>query len=122
NGAVVELETCTPLGLDGRVQLLLTTPSFETSRRIAAAINTNFPESALALDAASVEVIVPFALQSTVSDFVARLGNLTVLPDVVARVVINERTGTVVVGEHVRLSRVLITHANLAVSTVESPN
>lgn len=120
-GATVELETCSPLAFDGQVRLILATPSFETARRISMSINKEFPQSAIATDSATVDIIVPFALHSTVSDFIARVGNLRVQPDVPARVVINERTGTVVVGEHVRLSRVLITHANLAVSTVESP-
>lgn len=121
NGATVELETCTTLGEEGVIRLLLSNAGFETARRISKAINQVYPQSALAIDAATIEVIVPFALQPTVSDFIARVGNLTVVPDVPARVIINERTGTVIVGDHVQLSRVLITHSNLAVSTVESP-
>ncbi|QDT33584.1 flagellar basal body P-ring protein FlgI [Thalassoglobus polymorphus] len=121
NGATVELETCSELGTDGRVQFLLNSPSYETARRTANAINQVYPQSAFATDAATIDVIIPFSLQSTVSDFVATLSNLTVTPDVPAKVVINERTGTVVIGEHVQLSRVLITHANLVVSTVETP-
>ncbi len=121
NGATIELETNTRLGLEGIVRFLLTSASYETARRTASAINAEFPQSAIAIDATTIDVIVPFALHATVNDFVARIGSLTVIPDVPARVVINERTGTVVVGEHVQLSRVLITHANLVVSTVETP-
>ena len=121
NGAIVELETCHTIGQNGRVQLNLNSPSYETARRMAVEINKKYPQSAIPIDAATVDVIVPFAMQPAVSEFIAHVGSLTIVPDVPARVVINERTGTVIVGEHVQLSRVLITHANLAVSTVESP-
>lgn len=121
NGATVELETCHDIGLNGRIQLLLNSPSYENSRRVSVAINKQFPQSATPLDAGTVDVIIPFALQPAVSDFIARVGSVTFNPDVPARVLINERTGTVIVGGDVQLSRVLITHANLAVSTVESP-
>ena len=121
NGATVEIETNTTLGVNGTIRLLLTSPSYETARRTSQAINAEFPQSAIAIDASTIDVIVPFALHSTINDFVARIGNLTIIPDIPARVVINERTGTVIVGEHVQLSRVLITHANLVVSTVETP-
>lgn len=121
NGAIVELETCTEIDRDGKIRLLLNSPGFETARRAAQAINSVFPQSAIAVDAATIDIIIPFSLQTTVSDFVARVGSLSIIPDVPARVVINERTGTVIVGDHVQLSRVLITHANLAVSTVEAP-
>ena len=121
NGATVELETCNTIGFNGRIQLLLNSANFENARRTANAINEQFPQSAIAIDGGTIDVIVPFALKTAVSEFIARVGSLTIEPDVPARVVINERTGTVIVGEHVQLSRVLITHANLAVSTVEAP-
>lgn len=121
NGATVELELCCPVMSDGQVRLLLTSPDFESARRMAVTINQQFPQSAQVVDAAAVDVIVPFSLQQEVAGFVARIGSLRFVPNVPARVVINERTGTVIVGEHVRISRVMITHANLAVSTVEAP-
>jgi len=60
-------------------------------------------------------------LQGDVYDFMGVVGGLEVSPDVRARVVINERTGTVIVGERVRLSRVAITHADLAIIATETP-
>ena len=121
NGATVEIEVGNTIGLNGQIRLLLRDPSFETSRRIAEAINEQFPLSAQPLDGSSVDVLVPVAFHGAISDFIAVIGSLMVIPDIPARVVINERTGTVIIGENVRLSKVLITHANLAVSTAESP-
>ncbi len=121
NGAIVELETPTPIGAFGLVTLHLKTPDFETARRITDAINVFTAGCARTVDAAVVEVAVPPEYQTDVPGFLGSIGNLTVTPDVPARVVINERTGTVIVGDQVRLSRVLITHANLAVITAETP-
>lgn len=120
-GATVEAETCTPIGQQGVVQLLLQDPNYETASRIGQAINLVYPETARATDAGTVSVSVPQLHQSDIPAFLSLIGQLTVRPDVKARVVINERTGTVVIGTNVRLSQVLITHANLAVITSETP-
>jgi len=120
-GATVEEETTTPLGVDGMVRLLLRSPDFETARRIANAINAEEPGIATCLDAAAVNILIPPQYRANPAAFTGLIGNLHVVPDNVARVVINERTGTIIIGENVRVSRVLITHANLAVTTTESP-
>ena len=121
NGAIVEEETCTPLGEGGLLTLQLREPDFETARRLAESINRQLPTAARVIDASVVAIRVPHEYQADVPGLIGALGSLTVQPDVVARVVINERTGTVIVGDNVRLSRVLITHANLAVMTAEAP-
>lgn len=121
DGATIELETCTDIGRDGRIQLLLANPDYETASRIAAAINVLAPDTAMAMDPGTVDVLIPDAYMAQPSLWVGRVENLLVSPDTTARVVINERTGTVVIGENVRLSRVLITHANLTVTLSEAP-
>ncbi|TWT43016.1 Flagellar P-ring protein precursor [Thalassoglobus neptunius] len=121
NGAVVEMGVGSGVGCGGRVRLLLTDPSLETARRISDVINQKFPQSTIVGDAGSVEIWVPESFHGAIPEFLAIVEMMTVIPDVPARVVINERTGTIIVGEHVKLSKVLITHANLAVSTAESP-
>lgn len=121
NGATVELETCSTVGADGRVRLLLRQPDYETARRIALAINAEHPGAAMQRGAAAVELLVPPPFQQEIDAFIGLVGELRVAPDVKAIVVINERTGTVVIGENVKLSRVLITHANLAIMTSETP-
>lgn len=121
DGATIELETCTNIGRNGRITLLLANPDYETAARIAAAVNVLAPNTAEAIDPGTVDVLIPNAYQGKPSLWVGRVGNLLVSPDTTARVVINERTGTVVIGENVRLSRVLITHANLTVTLSEAP-
>lgn len=122
NGAIVEKEVCEPPpGRDGRVRLLLREADFETARRIAEAVNEEQPGIAAVVDPGTVELLVPIGQQANLSGFIAGIQAVRVSPDVAARVVINETTGTVVIGENVRLSKVAITHANLSVITGESP-
>ena len=127
NGATIERETCTPIGQNGVVRMLLRQSDFETARRIALAINTEYPALteypavARAIDSTTIEIHVPTPHADDVPAFIGRVGNLMVIPDRPARVVINERTGTVIIGENVRLARVLITHANLSIMTAETP-
>ncbi|QDU40236.1 Flagellar P-ring protein precursor [Maioricimonas rarisocia] len=121
DGAVIELNTLTPIGQGGFFRLLLNSPDFETARRIAEAINKLTPGAASVVDAAVISVKIPRENCHDVPAFIGAIGSLVVVPDTKARVVINERTGTVVVGDHVRVSSVLITHANLAVMTTEEP-
>ena len=67
------------------------------------------------------QLVPPPAWNGVVRDFAAEVQQLTVIPDNVARIIINERTGTVIIGENVRIAHVLINHANLAISTAETP-
>jgi flagellar P-ring protein precursor FlgI len=121
NGATVELETRSTLGAGGHVRLMLQYPDYETARRIAQAINVEYPASALQWGDTGVDIRIPHEHLGDVAGFVGLVGELLVVPDARAVVVINERTGTVVIGENVKLSRVLITHANLAIMTSETP-
>ena len=119
NGAVVEDVVPNCLQNARTVNLLLRHANFQTAHRIATAINSVAPASARTVNAGTVNVDLP-ALEEPVA-FVSRIQDLRVIPDLEARVVINERTGTVVIGENVRISKVAITHANLTVITGESP-
>lgn len=121
DGATIEEETSTPLGVNGSFRLLLKSPDLETARRIANAINQEEPGIAMCLDPAAVNVVVPPQYRTSVAEFAGLLGSLRVIPDSMARVVVNERTGTVIIGENVKVSRVLITHANLSVTVTEAP-
>ena len=84
--------------------------------RIAAAVNDKLAASATAIDAGRVAIRVPPTEQARLVDFIARVESLTVQPDLRARVVINERTGTVVSGGGVRLSQVSVAHGDLRVN------
>ncbi|RME72945.1 MAG: flagellar basal body P-ring protein FlgI [Planctomycetota bacterium] len=123
-GALVEREV--PMHLvaaDGRVRLLLRTPSFRTAERVAAAVTEQVGASARALDAAAIEVLLPTETlrERRAVPFVAKLLDLEVEPDTPAKVVINERTGTIVAGERVEIGTVVISHGNLTVTVTETP-
>ena len=95
--------------------LCLNEPDFTTATRVVSAINNEFPgdvPTAQAVDASSVKITVP-ALEQDLVTFISRLENLTVVPDHIAEVIIDERTGTIVIGKDVRISPVAVSHGNL---------
>jgi flagellar P-ring protein precursor FlgI len=101
------------------VTFLLNEPDYTTAARVADAINASLGENlAEVRDAAGVDVRVPDSWQRQVPRFLARLETVSVRPDVRARVVVNERTGTIVAGGDVRISRVAVSHGELKVSVV----
>lgn len=121
NGAMVEKEAPGELTKNGKVQLLLKEADHNTARLIAKAVNARFPGAAEACDPGGVNVALPLDAKKTASDLIAEIGLLEVKPDAVAKVIINERTGTVVAGEHVTLSPVAVAHGNLFLRVAEAP-
>jgi len=104
---------------NGTVTFLLRNPDFTTASRMASALNAEYNQPlAVVLDAGSVEARMPpdNSASGSMMEFIARAENLEVIPDTPAKVVINERTGTVVVGSKVRLSQAAITHGGLTIS------
>lgn len=119
-GAIVEREVPTEIVQRDMVNLLLLNPDFTTAVRMAHAINKEFPGVAQAMDASSVNVIIPDNLIDQVANFLARLTTIEVVPDITARVIINERTGTIVATQNVRISKVAISHGSLTVSVTQN--
>lgn len=121
-GAIVEHEARGNILCNGQIRLLLRQPDHVTANNIAVVINRHYPSAAITLDAGSVQVVVPPAfLSKDLVRFVGEIGLLEVTTDVAARVVINERTGTIVAGEDVKVSTVAVAHANLAILTTNEP-
>lgn len=120
NGATVEQEVQTPFALNNSLMLNLHTPDFTTAQRLAEVINLNLgPQTAQAQDAVSVKVRAPLDRDQRVS-FVAFLENLEVEPGTApAKVIVNSRTGTVVIGSEVRVSAAAVTHGSLTVTISE---
>lgn len=118
NGAVVEV------GVDAQVlnslkqlTFVLSSPDYTTANRIALAINSQLgAELAQARDASGIEIAVPENQRERLVGFLARIENVYVEPDRRAKVVINERTGTVVAGGDVRISNVTISHGDIKIS------
>jgi len=121
NGASVEREVQNPFAAGTNVVLNLHTPDFTTARRMADVINENVgSDIAFARDAVSIAVDAPENTDQRVG-FVAYLENLRVDPgEAPARVIVNSRTGTVVIGSHVRVREAAVTHGSLTVTISES--
>jgi flagellar P-ring protein FlgI len=121
-GALVEREIPTTFVQKDRVMLSLRAPEFATASRIAEAIDKALGKgSAQALDAGAVQVTVPKKLRSSPVTLVAQLGDVEVEPVSQARVVINERTGTIVMGGDVRLAPVAVAQGGISITVKETP-
>jgi flagellar P-ring protein precursor FlgI len=115
-GAIVQTALESPMPTTGVLTFALRDPDFVTASRVATAINTFLGVTAAkAIDPGSVTVDVPEPLRQSLPDLMAQLEALPVQTDVAARIVINERTGTVVVGGNVRLGPAAVAHGNLSV-------
>ncbi len=122
-GAIVEKEVAVDVESWENVTILLRQPDFTTSLRVADAVDKVYGGgTAVPVNGGLVRVTVPTAFQGKVVSYIAALEMLDVSIDVPAKVVVNERTGTVVLGEHVRLSTVAIAHGNLTISVKINQN
>jgi flagellar P-ring protein FlgI len=116
NGALVQQGSGITMGITDVVPLSLREPDFATAVRVAGAINADLGEGkAKVLDPGTVAVAVPTQYRDSLPDLMARLEALTVISDTPARVVINERSGTIVVGANVRIAAAAVAHGNLSV-------
>ncbi len=106
---------------DGKATLLLKEPDLNTARLIAKTINDKYPNTAVATDPGAVVLCRPSDPNKTPTMFLAEVGLLGIRPDVAARVVINERTGTVVAGENVSISPTAVAHGNLYIGVANAP-
>jgi flagellar P-ring protein precursor FlgI len=127
SGAIVEREIPATFVRDNTVRLLLHNPDFTSASRMADAINTQWPAVATPVDAATISVVLPPNYRGRDVAFIADLGQIESSPDTLARIVINERTGTIVATSTVRISQVAIAHGSLTITVtnqqgVSQPN
>jgi flagellar P-ring protein FlgI len=103
--------------------LSLANPDFTTSHRVAERINMKYGNVSYAVDAGSVKVVVPDSIlfPTLRSKFMSDVGQLQVVPDNIARVVINEKTGTIVAGQHVTIEPVAVAHGTITVNIQSRP-
>jgi flagellar P-ring protein precursor FlgI len=120
-GALVERSVPTSFGGDEHVVFNLHQADFTTAKRVAQSINEMMgPDVAMPIDAASISVAAPRNPAHRV-DYLSLLENIEVTPgEAAARIVINSRTGTIVVGQHVTVSPVAVTHGSLTVTVSEN--
>lgn len=123
SGAIIEREIPFNIFDDKFINLVLRNPDFTTSTRLVKAIDNVFNGTALPISPAVVRVEVPneYLGVSNMIDFISEIEDISISPDSIARVIINERTGTIVVGKDVRISTVAVAHGNLTITITETP-
>ena len=119
-GALVEREIPTSIVRDHTLQLLLRDPGFTSAARLEAAINEVFTNCAHAVDSTTVQVRIPDGAEGMPVDFIARLEALEMMPDSPARIIINERTGTIVATARIQISSCAVAHGNLTINIASS--
>jgi flagellar P-ring protein precursor FlgI len=122
NGAYIEREVPSTITDGERLMLLLKRPDFTTADSIQQAINMYIePMAATALGAGTIQVRIPREDQTELVSFIARLQDIEVATEAVTRVVINERTGTIVVGGNVNVKPCQVAHGSLTIRIATTP-
>ena len=117
SGGLVQVASAVAAAPVQELTLVLHQPDFSTAARVADAVNEDFKTRvARALDQSAITIAVPDEYREQVPQLMARLEAVAVRPDNVARVVINERTGTIVVGQGVTLGPAAVAHGSISVS------
>jgi flagellar P-ring protein FlgI len=120
NGAFVERELAHKFNMKEEVFLTMKKTDFTTASRISQAINDSMRDTiASMVDGRTVKIKVPPFYKENTSQFITQIENLSVEPDMVAKVILDERTGTVVMGENVMISSVAVAHGSLFIQITE---
>jgi flagellar P-ring protein precursor FlgI len=122
-GGTVEREILFDFNRLEDLTIALNEPDFTTALRVTEAINRRL-ESPLAssVDPGTIKITLPDAHKKNLVNFIASIEHLDIQPDIRAKIILSERTGTVVMGENVRISSVAIAHGNLSVQIKETKN
>jgi len=124
DGGIVEQEIPTTVFSKGVLEIVLRQGDFTSAVRMANAINDQIGKIAEATSPTTVQVFVPHEMQAPERqmEFVARVENATFVPDVAAKIVINERTGTLVANANIQISKVAVAYGSLTVSVTNTQN
>ncbi len=116
NGALIERDVAEDFTQRKMFRLTLHNPDFTTAARLAKRINLDLAgKFATAKDAGTIDVVVPFSYEGKGVELLAAIETLDITPDAKAKVIVNEKTGTVVIGDSVKISRIAISHGDLTV-------
>ena len=115
NGAIVERTVEDDIGARGSISLSLSSADFTTATRIANAINTAYGGIAHAANAGRIDIRVPNYYRSNVVEFISSIEEMNIKPDNIAKIVYNERTGTIVMGGDVSVDECAITQGGLSI-------
>ncbi len=126
NGAIVEKQIPTQIETNGAMQLLFRQADFTSISRAATAINQRFPDAgapvAQAINSSTINLRIPSDYWRNTIAFIEVIEAVTIDPDVRARVIVNERTGTIVATSSVQISACAISHGNLTISVATTPD
>jgi flagellar P-ring protein precursor FlgI len=119
-GALIEKEVPVPVNDKKELTLCLFNPDFSTAEKVKETINRSLNGPyAKCVDSGTLTLTLPESYQNNAAEWIASLEKLEVIPDTAAKVILNEKTGTVVLGEHVRISTVAVAHGNLSIQIKE---
>ncbi|HOJ44228.1 MAG TPA: flagellar basal body P-ring protein FlgI, partial [Syntrophorhabdaceae bacterium] len=119
NGATIEREIGYEFVKSDSIIISLKMQDFTTARRIEEHINALYNGISYAKDAGTVYVRIPDTMKENPVKFLSLIENMDVKPDMVAKIVVDEKTGTIVIGENVRISTVAISQGNISVMVKE---
>lgn len=121
NGAIVEKEVDFELANFQKLNLSLRNPDFTTAKRISDSINKNIHGVAKAIDPTTVTLTIPEQYRGNIVDFMTKIEQLMITPDQVAKIVVDDQDGIIVMGENVRISTVAVTHGSITIRISETP-
>ncbi len=122
NGGILEKPILEDGFIPEELSVILKDPDFTTSNAMADSINKSFgAQIATLVDGAEISLALPSDGQTSLTEFLARIESIEVIKDVIAKVVLNERTGTVVAGSNVKISPVSISHGSLNITIKSFP-
>ncbi len=121
NGAIVEKPIPATLEKDDKISILLYNPDFTTASRVALSINNTLDKNmAKAVDASTIKVSVPQVFQNDLVDFLALLEGVKVVPDLPAKIIINQKTGTIISGADAKIAPISITYGTINITITDS--
>lgn len=120
-GGTVLRDLENPIPQGEPLRLVLRDPDFTTAVRISQRINDLFPAAAKPVDAQTVECTIPEAFRGQPVDFISQIEQLPVVPDQAAKIVVDERTGAIVIGGHVAIGEAAVSHGGITVRISSKP-
>lgn len=122
NGAIIERELDFQFGDQNYLRLSLRNPDFTTTKRISEVINTTLGANTHPIDIGTLHIDIPPHYRESLVSFITQIEQLAVAPDQRARVIIDDSSGIVVMGENVKIGRVAVAHGSLTIQVKESPD
>lgn len=122
NGAIIENEVPFELNDMKKITIALRNPDFTTSKRVADAINSRLGEKrATSIDPSTIKVEIPEKYNNKIAELMTNIEQISITPDLPAKIVIDENSGIIIIGKDVKINRVAIAQGNLTIKISEDP-